>query len=167
MNKKYSCYILILFVISIAHARSQTFKSENDFKNYFTDHIATLDPAEGLWKVVTSQEFYNFDTLYDKKSFVQTVAILKRDSAFLTYDMKGEEYNVYFTKTNVNKVYLFKIYLKEINQYTKTDAVIAAGNTMNYTYEFPEEYLRLMFKNTFEKGDRVVNAVNWDKVFPK
>ena len=165
-----SCFprlFLLPLLIIAANAGAQTFKSEGDFKKYFTEHSASLTPIEGLWSVNTSQEFFNYDTLYDEKSFSQVVAVVKKDSSFVSYDMKGVPYNVFFSNTEVAKVYLFKIYLKEINEYTKADAVISAGSMIEYKYEFPESYLRLVLKGSFERGDRVINKVKWSKTFPK
>ncbi len=168
MNMKYfHGFAIILLLFASVNVHAQTFKSEGDFKKYFTEHADSLDPVEGLWTVNTTQEFYNYDTLYDSKSFSQTVAVIKRDSVFFSYDMKGGAYNVYFNKTKVNKVYLFKIFLKEINQYTKADAVISADRTMEYNYEFPKQYLQLVFKDSFESGEHVENKVTWNKIFPK
>jgi hypothetical protein len=145
---------------------SQPFKSETDFKNYFKAHANNLEAVEGIWNVSTTQESFSYDTLYDNKSFSQTVAVIKSDSVFLTYDMKGGAFNVNFSQTGVKKVYLYRILLKEIDRYTKADAVITAGREMQYKYEFPEDYLHLILKNSFEQGDRVVNKVRWNKIFP-
>jgi len=149
------------------NAHAQVFKSESDFKKYFTEHAASLSPVEGLWMVKTTQEFNSYDTLYDENTFSQTVAVVKQDTVFASYDMKGVPYNVFFSKTDVDQVYLYRIYLKEVDRFTKAEAVIGAGSTMQYVYEFPEDYLHVMFKQTFEKGERVVNKVKWNKTFPK
>ena len=160
-------YVIILWFCFCPDASSQPFRSEGDYKKYFSDHTAALAPIEGLWNVNTSQEFYTYDTLYDEKKFSQTVAVLQSDTSYASYDMKGNPFNIRFTKTGIEKVYLFKIYLKEINKYTRADAVITAHGTMQYRYEFPEEYLRLIFKDSYEQGDRGVNKVTWNRIFPK
>ncbi len=157
-------FLITALVFVALTVSAQMFKSESDFRKYFIEKGDSLDAVEGLWKVNTVQQFYAYDTLYDSKSFAQTVALLKQDSLFLSYDMKGAAFNATFSKTDVNKVYLFKILLKEIDRYTKTNAVISAGNSMEYSYELPEEYLHLIFKDSFEKGDRVVNKVSWTKI---
>jgi hypothetical protein len=159
-------YLLLLFLCYFS-AKAQPFKSESDFKKYFSEHSTSLAPVEGLWQVSTRQESFSNDTLYDEKTFNATVGLVKQDTLYVSYDMKGNPYNVYFTTTDVEKVYLYRIFLKEINKFTKTDAVISQGKTMEYKYDFPDEYLKIMLGETYEKGERVVNRVKWTKVFPK
>src|SRR5438067_2527042 len=147
MNPRHLFLCIAFSLLLVGKVHSQPFKSEGDFKKYFAEHAASLDTVEGLWIVNSFQEFYNYDTLYDEKSFSQTIAIVKKDSNFVSYDMKGGAYNAYFSKTDVNKVYIYKIWLKEIGRYTKADAVISSGRIMQYKYEFPEDYLHLLFKD--------------------
>lgn len=164
--KKLIPALLLLLTFS---AKGQSFYSEESFRQYFTTHIDSLDQIEGIWQVSTTQEFYRYDTLYDVQKFPKAarVAIIRKEGKYESYNLTGESYDVEFTVTDVRGVYLYRNYFPETKSYSKTSAVISKKGEMEYTYTFPDEYLRIRFGDTYEEGTRVVNILKWTKIFPE
>jgi hypothetical protein len=119
--------------------------------------------------VSTTQEFYRYDTLYDVQKFPKAarVAIIHKEGKYESYNLTGESYDVEFTVTDVRGVYLYRNYFPETKSYSKTSAVISKRGEMEYTYTFPDEYLRIRLGDTYEEGTRVVNILKWVKIFPE
>ncbi len=162
----------ILFLLFLAVAlvsESQIPNSEKGFRDYFTVHADSLDPIEGIWQVNTVQEFYRYDTLYNVEKFTRaaTIAIIKSTEGFDSYDLTGESYDVNFYNTEVKGVYLYKNFFRSTQEYSKTQALISKSGEMQYTYEFPDAYLRLQLAESYEEGTRVVNQLSWKKIFPE
>ncbi|HPU95132.1 MAG TPA: hypothetical protein PK398_03070 [Candidatus Gracilibacteria bacterium] len=129
----------------------------------------SIDPIEGIWSVSTTQEFYRYDTLYDVRKYPKAakVAVMKKEGKYESYNLTGESYDVQFLPTDVIGVYLYKNYFPEIQQYSKAKAIISKGSEMEYTYDFPDDFLRIKFGDTYEEGTRVVNILKWSKSFPE
>jgi len=166
MNFKALTFVILLFSTK---AFSQELTSEKQFQDYFITHKDSMDPIEGIWNVSSTQEFYSYDTLYDvqKHPKAAKVAILKREGKFETYNMTGESYNVVFSNTDVKGVYLYRNFFPETDQYSKTHAVISKEGEMEYTYDFPDEYLKIRFEKSYEEGTRVSNILKWTRLFPE
>lgn len=165
---KFSFGILLLLLFA-SPLLAQKLTSEDLFKEYFTKQADSLDPIEGIWNVSTTQEFYNYDTLYDIQKFPKAakVAVMKKDNKYESFNLTGESYDVQFSVTDVKGVYLYRNFFPETNEYSKTSAVISKAGEMEYTYEFPDDYLRAKFADSYEDGTRVVNILKWTKVFPE
>jgi len=160
--------VLILLLISF-YSKGQTLTSEESYRNYFVANKDSIDPIEGIWSVSTTQEFYRYDTLYDVRKYPKAakVAVMKKDDKYESYNLTGESYDVQFLPTDVIGVYLYKNYFPEIQQYSKAKAIISKGSEMEYTYDFPDDFLRIKFGDTYEEGTRVVNILKWSKSFPE
>ncbi|HRH65745.1 MAG TPA: hypothetical protein PLU53_05575 [Bacteroidia bacterium] len=160
--------LTLLFLLSSA-LTAQKLTSEALFKEYFVKQTDSLDPIEGIWNVSTTQEFYNYDTLYDVQNFPKAakIAVMKKDNKYESFNLTGESYDVQFSETDVKGVYLYRNFFPETNDYSKTSAVISKAGEMEYTYEFPGDYLRVKFADSYEEGTRVVNILKWTKVFPE
>lgn len=160
--------ILPLIVLLSITAQAQKLTSEELFKEYFLNHADSLDAIEGIWTVSTTQEFYNYDTLYDVQKFPKAakVAVIKKENKYESFNLTGESYDVQFSITDVKGVYLYRNFFRETNEYSKTSAVISKAGEMEYTYEFPDDYLRVKFADSYEDGTRVVNILKWTKIFP-
>ena len=161
--------LLAATLIMLAFAgRAQKLDSEVLFKQYFSKNADSLDAIEGIWNVSTTQEFYRYDTLYDIQTFAKAarVAIMKKEGKYDSYNLTGESYDVEFQTTDVKGVYLYRNFFRETNEYSKTQAVISKAGEMEYTYDFPDNYLRVKFQDSYEEGTRVVNILKWTKVFP-
>lgn len=161
--------ILPLFFLFSASLQAQKLTSEELFKEYFTSQSDSLDPIEGIWTVSTTQEFYNYDTLYDIQKFPKAakVAVMKKENKYESFNLTGDSYDVQFSITDVKGVYLYRNFFRETNKYSKTSAVISKAGEMEYTYEFPDDFLRVKFADSYEEGTRVVNILKWTKVFPE
>lgn len=158
-----------LFELVFLSGYSQKFNSEESFKIYFTQHHDSLDAIEGIWNVSTTQEYYRYDTLYDIQKYPKAarVAVVKKDGKYFSYNLTGESYDVEFTQTDVKGVYLYRNYFRETGEYSKTQAVISKAGEMEYTYDFPDNYLRVRFGDSYEEGTRVVNQLRWSKSYPE
>lgn len=161
--------LLFLFLLITLRSSSQSPDSEESFREYFRTHADHLDQIEGIWTVSTTQEFYRYDTLYDVKKYPKgaKVAVMRKDNMYDSYNLIGTSYDVEFEQTDVRMVYLYRSYFPETKGYSKTQAVISKAGEMEYTYDFPEDYLRIKLGDSFEEGTRVVNILKWTKVFPE
>lgn len=158
---------MCLFVSIEAQAQS-SIHSEESFRSYFSTNRDSLDAIEGIWNVSTTQEFYRYDTLYDVRKYPKAakVAVIKKEGKYESYNLTGESYDVEFNSSDVKGVYMYRNFFPEIKQYSKTKAIISKGLEMEYTYDFPDDFLRIKFGDTYEEGTRVVNILKWSKVFP-
>jgi hypothetical protein len=153
---------------AIFSVSAQNVYTEEGFKEYLTNNADSLDQIEGIWSVATTQEFHHYDTLYDVIRFPKAgkVAIIKKNEKYESYNLSGNTNDVQFEHTDVSGVYMYRNYFPETKQYSKTQAVISKSGEMEYTYEFPEDYLRIKLGDSYEEGTRVVNILKWTKVFP-
>ena len=160
---------VLLFLLISFYSKGQTLTSEESYRNYFVANKDSIDPIEGIWSVSTTQEFYRYDPLYDVRKYPKAakVAVMKKDDKYESYNLTGESYDVQFLPTDVIGVYLYKNYFPEIQQYSKAKAIISKGSEMEYTYDFPDDFLRIKFGDTYEEGTRVVNILKWSKSFPE
>ncbi|MFN8164620.1 MAG: hypothetical protein U0X76_00205 [Bacteroidia bacterium] len=160
--------LLILLFIA-ARASGQSFYTEEAFRNYFAQHADSLDQIEGIWQVSTTLEYYHYDTLYDVEEHPKgaKVAIILKEGKYLSYNLSGEPYDVEFSTTDVKGVYLYRNYFPLTKSYSKTSAVISKRGEMEYTYTFPDDYLRAKLGDSYEEGTRVVNILKWTRVFPE
>ena len=160
---------LFFFLLYSVTTTCQIPKSELAFKAHFTAQRDSLDQIEGIWNVSSVQEFYRYDTLYDVQEYAKAtkIAILKQNGKFESYNLSGESYLVQFSRTDVQGVYLYRSFLPETQQYSKAKALISKAGEMEYSYDFPEEYLKERFKDSYEEGTRVANTVKWNRIFPE
>lgn len=160
-------FVFSLFVFNFSVA--QKLNSESAFREYFESHKDSLDAIEGIWTVSSTQEFYRYDTLYnvDKYPRAAKVAIMRSGSFYDSFNLTGDSYDVSFFTTDVKGVYLYKNFFRITNEYSKAQAVISTSGIMQYTYEFPDGYLKLKFAESYEEGTRVVNQLTWKKIFPE
>lgn len=164
--------VLLIFIITSLFyfpASAQSPHSEDSFRAYFDAHRDSLDPLEGIWNVSTIQQFYRYDTLYDvqKYSKAARIAIMKNGDHYDSFNLTGESYNVQFIPSDVAGVYVYKNYFKETDSYSKSSAVISKNGRMEFSYEFPEKYLRFKFNDSYEEGTRVVNNTSWTRTYPE
>lgn len=160
---------LLFFLTCTLASHAQKLTSEELFKDYFMKHTDSLDQIEGIWSVATTQEYYRYDTLYDVQKYPRAakVAVMKKEGKFESFNLTGESYDVQFSTTDVRGVYLYRNYFRETNEYSKTSAVISKAGEMEYTYEFPDDYLRAKLTDSYEEGTRVVNILKWTRSFPE
>ncbi|MFM8431820.1 MAG: hypothetical protein ACKOA1_03395, partial [Bacteroidota bacterium] len=67
---------------------------------------------------------------------------------------------------DVKGVYLYRSFFKETNEFSKAQAVISKAGEMEYTYDFPQNYLKVRFADSYEEGTRVTNRLLWTKSYP-
>lgn len=170
MNKKTLLSVLVFVALFQVKSFSQEpMRSEEQFRNYFQTRSANLDQIEGIWNVKTTREYYRYDTLYEVEKIPKSVkvAILKKDDKYESFDLAGESYDVQFTQTDIAGVYFYKNYFRETKEYSKAEAVINKAGAMEYSYDFPDNYLKIKLGDSYEEGTRVVNKTRWEKIFPE
>jgi hypothetical protein len=160
--------IILFFIITPFLFGQKNPLTEEAINKYFIENYDSLDPIEGIWDVNSVQEYYHYDTLFDvvKYSNVATIAVIKTDTLFETHDLSGEFQQVEFLTTDVTGVYMYRNYFEETKQYTSARAVISKQEIMEYTFDFPEEYVKIKLGKEYEPGTRVVNFLKWKKTFP-
>jgi hypothetical protein len=165
--KKSSCLLVFLFISLHSFGQLQEY-SEEVFKKDFIENLENLDPIEGIWNIDVTQETYHFDTLFDVQQSKQPlkIAIFKQKDKFFSYQMSGELFEAEFNSTDVKSVYLYRNYFPSISQYSKNQAVICKAGQMEYTYDFPKEYLIERMDKQYSEGLRIVKILKWSKVFP-
>lgn len=141
---------------------------EDDYIRKLDARKDSLNAIEGIWSVSNTQQFYRYDTLYDEVRYSKAarVAVLWVDGKYKSFDMEGNPYEVEFSTTDVKGVYLYRNYFKETDEYSKAQAVISRAGEMEYAYDFPDNYLRLRFSDSYEEGTRVSNVLTWTRVYP-
>ncbi|MEO8086965.1 MAG: hypothetical protein ABI763_09110 [Bacteroidota bacterium] len=166
---KKGMFFLCLFIVAAFGASAQRFTTEDMFREYFSNHLDSMDEIEGIWLVSTTQEFYRYDTMYDviKLPKAAKVAVMKKDGKYESYNLTGESYDVEFNPTEVKGVYFYTISFPETQERSKTDAVISKQGGMEYKYEFPDKYLQFKLADTYEEGTHVTNEAKWTKIFPE
>jgi uncharacterized protein YqgQ len=165
-SMKHLLSVAALFISITVCGQKQ--KAESGFKVYFDGRADSLDPIEGIWNVSSVQEFYRYDTLYDVARYPKAarVAVMLQDGKYRSFDMTGAPYEVEFTVTDVRGVYLYRNFFKETQEYSKAQAVISREGEMEYTYDFPDNYLRVRFSDSYEEGTRVTNQLHWVRSYP-
>lgn len=141
--------------------------TEDSLQKYFNTNKENRDPIEGLWDVVSTHEYYRFDTLYDvvKQPNATKVVVLKKENKCQTFYLSGESFDVEFSTTDVKGVYLYRNFFFLSNQYSESHAVINKSGIIEYTYDLPEGDIRIKSGNKYKQGMRVVNVLKWTKVF--
>ena len=170
MNKGWRLSVFIFMVLICSRVLAQqTLYSEDQFKNYFKQHPDSLNQIEGIWRVTTTQEYYRNDTLYEVEKIPKSVrvAIVKKEDRYESYNLTGASYDVQFTPTDIKGVYFYKNFFPETGEYSKANAVISNAGEMDYSYDFPANYLQKKLGDSYEEGTRVVNQTKWVKVFPE
>ncbi|MFM9051393.1 MAG: hypothetical protein ACKOKF_03610 [Bacteroidota bacterium] len=162
-----AAHLFFLCLLS-AVVYGQKNKAETPYLAYFNQKPDSLDPIEGIWNVSSVQEFYRYDTLYDVLNYSKAgrFAIMKKDGKYQSLDLSGGDYKVEFTNTDVKGVYLYRSFFKETNEFSKAQAVISKAGEMEYTYDFPQNYLKVRFADSYEEGTRVTNRLLWTKSYP-
>ena len=158
---------LIFFILLYQASIGQTTKPVKDtLENYFKEHKDSLDQLEGYWDVSAIQEHYNHDTLSDVERSQGPIRILiiRADKKFNSFDLNGKSFDVEFSSTDVKGVYLYQNYFPQINQHSSPQVVIYKASQIEYTYDYPKEWLQDKLGNKFKEGMRVVNVLKWTKI---
>ena len=164
--KKTTLFILFTIISASSFAQS-TGESEQDHRNYLIKHKDSLNQIEGVWEIDIAQEFYHYDTLFNviRNQSPSRVAIKRNAEKFQSHTIYGNPLVVEFTQTDVKGVYLFRNFYSEIEQFSKSQAVICNAGAMEYTIDVPENYLKQNPENEWTPGLRVVHIFSWTKVY--
>jgi hypothetical protein len=160
-------FAVITILISSGIAAHQAI-SESIIKERIDAKGDSLIPLEGIWNVTGSSESYHYDTLYSvqKDADHYRVAILIIDGKPHVINLSPDSIRIDLMVTDIKYVYLYKIFFPETGTFSKTHAVICKDNTIEYTYETPEEILKLKKGKQFSTGMREVNIYKWNKSYP-
>ena len=158
--------LLLFFTIIGNTLQAQSLKqTEDSLTKYFNSMKDKGDPIEGLWEVVSVEEYYHFDTLYNVVKTIKPsrVAIIKKEDTCRVFNLSGELFNVEFVSTDVKNVYLYRIYFSGIKKYSEAQAIINKSGSMEATYEIPVTDNSNEAENTIKEGVRKVLVSKWNK----
>jgi hypothetical protein len=160
-------FTIFLFLVPVLLPAQQHGYSGNMINDYFKTNRENLNDIEGVWKVVISGEIYNNDTLSETIDEQDTtIAIIENEQKYLSFNLSGQPFDVEFTGTDVNGVYLYSNFMPEINEHSKVQAVINNSGSLEFTFDYPEEYLKKTMGDKFSEGIRIVKTFKWEKLFP-
>lgn len=167
-----------LFLIALAPlvALSQPFSTQSQWETYFKGKIQDLDPIEGIWSNSNTTKVYNsYNNLIDTKYNPQvgTYAIYKSNGKYIAYqigyDTDNEVFQMSFSKTASDGVYLMENYYKKSYATAKANAILTGFGLLEFSYELPTNELK---RRVRENGGSWVNGISmtyeqqWIKVFP-
>lgn len=164
MKKLLSALLLFLAAQSL-NAQSPK-QIEDSLNKYFNLNKSKLDPLEGFWDINSTLEYYFHDTLFDveRSRIPARIAITRKADIFNSFNLSDEYHNVEFNPTDVSGVYMHRIYFPQTEEYSATQVVIIKANELEYSYDYPDAFLRHKSGNTFRAGMRVVNILKWSKI---
>jgi len=157
--------------VSIGILKSQFFiigTTQKEFKDYFDENIADLDPLEGFWVMTYTQKNYTDGVFEGEESFDMEVVLVKRDDGtFKEYIMESNvcdriggndgEFSTTLEKGTYSKKYLME--LKPLIYGTKV--ITLMGNDFTFSTRMrlaPGELNKEIIMNTREI---------WRKLYPK
>lgn len=158
---------LLFFTITGNVLQAQSFQqTEDSLKNYFNSIKDKIDSIEGLWEVVSVEEYYHFDTLYNVVNTIKParVAIIKKEDTCRVFNLSGESFNVEFVLTDVKNVYLYRIYFSGIKKFSEAQAIINKSGILEATYEIPAMNYSNETEKSIKEGLRRVMVSKWTKI---
>lgn len=159
--------LLLFFTIIGNTLQAQSLnQTEDSLKIYFNSIKDKTDPIEGLWEVVSVEEYYHFDTLYNVVKTIKPgrVAIIKKEDTCRVFNLSGDLFNVEFVSTDVKNVYLYRIYFSGLKKYSEAQAIINKSGSMEAIYEIPTMDYSNEMENTTKGGLRRVMVSRWTKI---
>ena len=158
----------IAFLIFFTGVSGQDNLSEEFYRNYFSSNKDSLVSIEGIWLLTSNKEVYHYDTLVEviSESNPSRVVIWKKQGKLETKVISGSQHRMEFSLTDVKGVYLYRNYYPETKEYSKNIAVICKSNEMNYSYEIPENIIRIRDDEDTAAGTKIIVILMWKKAFP-
>ncbi len=148
--------LIVFFVLGLTHqlAFAQCNKSMEEYNLYFKKNILNLDAIEGVWKVSRTTRIFSDGNLRHIQRFneSETWIITKNGSTFVV--CYPEPHNLdysfeCFSKDGIN--YLFKKNYIALKTSIFSSAQMK-NNTVIFTIQESEEYLKLLLKEKFQTG---------------
>jgi len=144
------------------------FRSRGEFESYFNANISSLNPIEGIWKMVSKKSHYvnnNFlEYLEDKVT--REVAILNKGDHFKCYEMDGKSLDVKFYIISHGGRYLYKEYFNLVREEITSFVHVEKEGYFKHTYAIPEKWAKYQLQGEFFPGDKLLNELKWEKIFP-
>jgi S1-C subfamily serine protease len=151
----------------------QCLDNETEFKKYFTENSASLDPIEGIWSTDFSVRVYDiYGNLLrkDKNELPGTSVIIRRNgNEFVSCPIKalsgssGKEAT--FLKTAANGIYVHNIPFDITSENVQCNATLNNG-ILDYSYELPEQIADEISKIRSRKKMKFAYDVQMIKLFP-
>lgn len=163
--------------------------SENEFKEYFLNHIEELDPIEGIWSLsVIQKKTANgiFRGEVPIENFTQ-VAVYKLDEfddkfAMSYYSNDNAPFIINFTKTAINNTYTCLYLNTSTNSKRGVNVTLTNGAMIEFEFylyrnEIRDHYIQLQKQNQLEKlpkkyfnevvnNTQILEKHKWIKMFP-
>jgi len=144
------------------------FRSRTEFETYFNSNSLSLNPIEGIWKMVSKKSHYvdnNFlEYLEDKVT--REVAILYKGDHFKCYEMDGKSLDVKFYIISHGGRYLYKEYFNLVREEITSFVHVEKEGYFKHTYVIPEKWAKYQLQGEFFPGDKLLNELKWEKIFP-
>lgn len=167
MKTTFTTIIALSFAIQVF---GQCLNSEQAFKEYFKQNVASLDPIEGIWSTSSTDKFYDqYNELALTKNYPQkgTVVVIKKDDYYIVCTTIGSsnDWESRFNKTANSGLYLYNNFYKRSKSTAKANAILAGNGLLTYTYEVPTEELKKIVNN-YIPGVSLISEFTWIKMFP-
>lgn len=150
---------------------SQCMDNESDFKKYFIENSANLDPIEGIWSISWKGRVYDIygNLLANEKSpqSAQEV-IIRNGNEFISCPNKATNsssiFKGTFQKTAAVGIYIYNRFFYSTSENAQANATLNNG-LLEYSLELPEKYKKIGSPNPRLTG-RVIYDEQWIKLFP-
>jgi S1-C subfamily serine protease len=164
--------ICILITISFGFLTfGQCLNSEQAYKEYYKQNIATLNPIEGIWSVTETDKIYNpSNQLVGNQTHSQVgyVSIIKKEDYYIvcatSSRLNGTEMKFY--RTANSDIYLFNQYLNASHSTIKANAVLTQNSLLEFSYKLPDAELKRVLGNLYVSGISEILEHQFIKVFP-
>lgn len=168
---------VVLFVLITTFGgitSAQPYRSETEWEKYFKGKINHLDPIEGIWsRSITGTVLDAYSRIIFKEDFPQdgNVAIYKKNSSYLVYQIGSDKANDYstlaFKNTASSGIYLFEVYYNGSRSTAKANAVFTGNGLLEFSYKKPVAQTKKDAGTTYIAGSRVTIDEQWIKISPK
>lgn len=144
------------------------FRSRTEFETYFNSNSLSLNPIEGVWKVVSKKSHYvdNNFLEYLEDEVTREVAILNKGDHFKCYEMDGKSLDVKFYIISHGGRYLYKEYFNLVREEITSFVHVEKEGYFKHTYAIPEKWAKYQLQGEFFPGDKLLNELKWEKIFP-
>lgn len=144
------------------------FRSRGEFESYFNANISSLNPIEGIWKMVSKKSHYvnNNFLEYLEDEVAREVAILNKGDHFKCYETDGKSIEAKFFIISQGGRYLYKEYFNLVREEITSFVHMEKEGYFKHTYAIPEKWAKYQLQGEFFPGDKLLNELKWEKIFP-
>jgi len=147
-------------------ADSAPFRTQEAFLRFFYARLDSLDPIEGLWKLLVRRQHYMGAGNYlDEEALPPTVvAIMRKGDVFETYDDTGRNRREYFRKLSGKKGYFFRTVYPEVEGEASAYTIFSGPDRFYLKYELPERLTHYYLLGEYLPGTRMIEIAEYRRV---